>query len=1160
MSAKKLTKVMCVLILGLLATCPSLAQESRGNLSGRVSDPSGAAVAGASVQVTNTKTGVTIPATTNNQGLFTVPFLVPSIYSVAVEHPGFKRVVRSNVEIQVGASIQLDISLTVGETSQHVQVTAAPPLLHTATASLGTVIGTKQIQELPNAGGNVAELANLAAGVATGGGIAIHYAAFNNGTSQIVSDGNPLFANEWTIDGVPNVFASGTVPRIAFSPPPMVISEFKVMTLFYDAALGHTSGAIINMNTQSGTSHYHGELHEFFGSNWLTANTFFAKRAGQKPAAYTANRYGGAIGGPVHIPHLYNGNKGAKKTFFYFAYEGERWGTPGTFTGTVPTAAERNGDFSSLLALGPNYTIYNPFSTVSLGNGLFQRTAFPGNKIPTQMLSATALNLLKLYPMPNTQGTADGRDNYTIGNVPDIERYHTYFVRFDHTFSERSRMFLRMDYDDWDERELEYYGATNPASGNHTNRNDAGLALDEVYVINPSTIFDFRYGITAQMFPNRPLNPTNLSQYGFSPSFTSLFPATAAQLPTITFDNYSQLGDVIGNGSYQSSLIHSFSGSITQLIRTHNLHYGIDYRIERANGGSIYQNSADLNFDSTYTNGPFSTSAASPIGQGLASFLVGVPGSGGTVSTNSSYADQDLWLGVYLQDDWRATQKLTLNLGFRIEHETPVTERYNRANMSFDDTTVNPISAAATANYAADPMPGLPPADFKVLGGLRFAGGSNGRGFWDGQAIEPMPRIGFAYNATPKTVLRGGFGVFYDTIGVYRSVALQNGFSSTTPVISSLDNGLTYTASVDNPVPNGLIKPLGAAGGLATALGQPLEVYAAKRSIPYSQRWSLTIERELPGTYILDASYVGNRGVHLPITREINNTPAGDLSTLPSRDQATINFLNQTFSNPFFGLASSYTETATRAQLLTPYPEFDAISVTTDGGRSNYNALQLSLSKRFSHGYSLNVAYTFSRLMDATSYLNPTDPLPWYGVSTYDRPEQIRITNLVDLPFGRGQAIGGGMPRWANFVAGGWHLNTIVSFQSGAPLTWGNVIYTGNLSDIRLSAGDRSISHWFNTSGFNTNSSQQLADNIRTFPLRLSNVRSDAQYLWSFSLAKDFPVHNDIRLQLRGEAYNALNHPNMNAPSVSPTSSTFGVVSSQDGFSRTINIAMRLLF
>lgn len=423
-----------------------------------------------------------------------------------------------------------------------------------------------------------------------------------------------------------------------------------------------------------------------------------------------------------------------------------------------------------------------------------------------------------------------------------------------------------------------------------------------------------------------------------------------------------------------------------------------------------------------------------------------------------------------------------------------------------------------------------------------------------------MPRFGFAFQATPKTVIRGGYGIFYDTIGIYRSPAIQNGFSSVTPVNSSLDNGVSYVATLNNPVPNGVIPPLGAAGGLSTALGQSLSVYGRSRSIPYAERYSLTVERQLTSDFVLNVSYVGNLGQKLPVSTQINNTPASYLSTSPNRDQAVIDNLGTVYPNPFYGLAPSYTQTTNVAQLVTPYPEFGAITETTDIGRSNYNSLQVQLEKRFTHGYSFGISYTFSRLMDAINYLNNTDPLPWYGVSAYDRPNIISISNLFTVPVGRGKMLGSTMPKLIDYVAGGWQLNTIVTYQSGDALTWGDVLFNGNLSNVRLSASQRNLNHWFNTAGFDTNSADQLADNIRTFPLRLSNVRGDGQDLWNVALLKDFPIHDNLRLQLRGEAYNALNHVNLNDPNTSPTSGAFGVVSGQNGNSRTVQVALRLLF
>ncbi len=748
-------------------------------------------------------------------------------------------------------------------------------------------------------------------------------------------------------------------------------------------------------------------------------------------------------------------------------------------------------------------------------------------------------------------------------NITDTESVYSQFGRIDHTFSDRSRMFLRVDYDNWVETELTWFGYNNPTSGNKDGRTDIGVALDEVYVLNPSTIFDFRYGLTAQEFPNEPLTPVDLPSLGFSPGFSNLFPAKAP-FPFMTFSNgatYTQFGDFNGLTLVdQSSEINSFLASVTQQLHSHNLHYGVDFRLERANQRPFSPNTASLNFDSTYTNGPFSTSAASAVGQDLASFELGIPGSGGVVQTNSSYADSDHYLSFYLQDDWRATPRLTVNLGFRLDHETPEVERYNRAVVGFDNTTPNPISAAAIANYAANPIPGLPASNFHVNGGLLFAGGQNGRSFWSGQAIEAMPRIGFAFQATPKTVVRGGYGIFYDTIGIYRSPAIQNGFSSLTPINASLDNGVTYVATLANPVPNGVIPPLGAAGGLSTALGQSLSVYARSRSIPYVHRYSLTIQRELTPDFVLDVSYVGSVGRKLIVSTPINNTPASYLSTSPTRDQAVIDNLGTVYPNPFFGLAPSYTQTTTVAQLVIPYPQFGQITETTDLGRSNYNSVQVQLEKRFTHGYSIGFSYTFSRLMDAINYLNNTDPLPWYGVSAYDRPNIISISNLFTVPVGRGKWIGNDMPKLADLVVGGWQLNTIVTYQSGDALTWGDVLFTGDLSTVRLSASKRNLNHWFNTAGFNTNSADQLADNIRKFPLRLANVRGDGQDLWNVALLKDFPIYKTLKLQLRGEAYNALNHVNFTDPNTNPTSGAFGTVSGQNGSPRTMQIALRLLF
>ncbi|HEY1948041.1 MAG TPA: TonB-dependent receptor [Bryobacteraceae bacterium] len=1142
---------LAYVLIALLA----LAQESRGTISGRISDPSGGVVAQAQLTFISESQGTVIKGVSNQDGLFTVPYLLPGFYDVVIVRTGFSKLERKRVEVRVGENTVLDLSLTLGDVSQTVQVTAASPELETGTASLGTVVDRHNISELPIASGNVAELVVLAPGVSNTGSIAIHKAAFNAGTSTLNVDGNSTNANEFTIDGVPNVFASGSVPRIAFSPPPTTISEFKVMTTFYDAAIGHTSGAVFNMNTSSGENRLHGELHEFLQNGVLNANGYFSNLAGQPRTNLPDNRYGGAIGGPIYIPRLYDGRN---KTFFFYAYEGDKWDSFSGLNGTVPTDAEKSGNFSSLLALGPQYQIYNPFSTTSLGNGTYRRSPFAGNIIPSSMISPIASKILSYYPEPNAAGAANGTGNYVQPYQNAPEDYFAHFLRVDHSFTERSRFFVRLDYDYWDELQGQYFGVKNISEGDHENRINKGLALDEVYMLSPSTVLDVRYGLTQQSFPDESVSTGfDLSSLGFSSNLTSLIPKNAAEFPFMSFAGFTAINGQATNAT-NTSLIHSLQGSLATQKGSHYLHYGIDFRVNRANLYTLYGQASPLwSFNSTYTNGPLNTAAAAPLGQDLATLLLGIPQ--GQMIQNASYADQDVYVAGFLQDDWKLNSKLTINLGLRLEHETPVTERYNRAVQGFAYSSVNPVAAQAIANYTANPMPGLPASAFNVLGGLNFAGGSNGRALWHGQSIEALPRVGLAYRVSRKTVVRAGFGLFYDTLGTYRSPAIQTGFSSTTTVVPSVNNGISYVATLANPFPNGLQAPSGAAAGLATQLGQTLSVYPKYRPLPYAERWSFDIQQALGAGFVLDVSYVGNHGVKLPVVRDVDATPNQYLSTSPTRDQTTINYLSQQFPDPFYGLISSYGSTISRAQLLKPFPEFTDVQENDSNGYSHYNALQIQLSKRLSHGFMVNVAYSFSKLMDATSYLNAADSMPWYGISTYDRPQVLAISEVWELPFGRGRRVGANMPKWADYLAGGWELNTTVTAQSGDALTFGDVLFNGNIKNIPLGSGP-SIYNWFNTSGFVTASALQLANNVRTFPLRLAGVRGPGQDVWNIGVDKYFSLTEHVRLQLRGEGYNAFNHANFKDPILTPTSSQFGQITGQNGYAREIQVAARIVF
>ncbi|MBI4874878.1 MAG: TonB-dependent receptor [Acidobacteria bacterium] len=520
------------------------------------------------------------------------------------------------------------------------------------------------------------------------------------------------------------------------------------------------------------------------------------------------------------------------------------------------------------------------------------------------------------------------------------------------------------------------------------------------------------------------------------------------------------------------------------------------------------------------------------------------------MTRSASYAQQNTYMGLYFHDDFKVTPKLTLNFGLRYELESPITERFDRSVAGFAFNQSSPIEAQARANYAASPIPELPADQFRVRGGLTFAGvGGNPRNLWQGEKNNFMPRLGFAYQLRPKTVLRGGYGLFFDSLGVNASGVIQTGYSLSTPIQASLDSGLTYVATNRNPFPQGLLEPLGAKGGLATNLGQSVSFFADKRKHPYSQRWSGGFQQLLPGQFLAEASYVGSRGTRLQVGRNLNFLPAQYLSRLPVRDQTTINYLSQSFPNPLYGTNPIYGTNISRSGLLLPYPQFGGVSVTEPIGYSWYHSLQVRGEKRFSRGYTFQLSYTWAKQMDATSFLNASDPRPYETLSDQDRPHRLVVSWIWELPFGRGRRFGGTLPRPVDFVAGGWQLSGMTQRQSGPPLDWGDVwtLFTGNPDSVKLPKSQRSVDRWFNiNAGFNGNSAQQLASHIRVSPWRFSNLRADGQARWDFAIRKDFKVTEKVKMQFQAEVVNAWNHPNLYAPTTSPTSSTFGAIFGQD--------------
>jgi hypothetical protein len=1148
-----------------------LAQESRATLIGRVTDASGAVVAGAAVRVTNTATNVSAAAVTNDAGNYEAPYLLPGTYRVTVELAGFKKSVRDSIELRVSDRMTLDFSLEVGDVTDAITVTGETPLLESATASIGIVMDERRVAELPVVGGNAFYLARLSPGVLSSGGRSAGNPMDAGAATGVIVNGTRGGSSEVTVDGAPNM----TNRNAVFSPPQDLVQEFKIHTATYDASIGHAAGALTNVSMKSGTNAMHGTAYLFDsrwrGVPWFT-NRFLGdprnvltpeERAAQIPS-WLHRRFGGTMSGPVRLPKLYDGRN---RTFWTFGFENLDISRNLAFTGTVPTAAQKRGDFSELLRQGSRYQIYDPFTTVPAPNARFQRQPLAGNIVPASLISPIAQKILSYYPEPNQPGTADGRNNFFRTRNIYRENY-TLTSRVDHNFSEANRFFVRWNKNQHDNRTDTLPGITNI---DLLDRTGWGLVLDDVHVFNPGLLLNLRYGLTYQSDLTRrgsqgfDLLSLGLPQRLVDDINSKLNPEGIA-FPNITIDGaYTALG--INGGNTTATYYQTTGGALTHIRGSHSTKYGAEIRVMRETGYNFANVAPQLVFNGVYTRGPLDNAAGAPIGQGLASLLFGIP-SGGTINNNASRAEQSTYTSFFIQDDWRLTSRLTLNLGLRWEYEGPITERFDRSVRSFDFDAASPIAARALANYAASPIPEVPASQFRTLGGLTFAGaGGEPRGLWRGDRNNFAPRIGLAYQVTPKTVVRAGYGIFYDVVGVDRSGVNQGGFNQPTSLIPTLDNGQTFIATLSNPFPNGIDSALGASGGLGTFLGRGISFFHRDQLNPYMQRWSFSVQRELPGRMVADVSYVGNRGTHLPVNHELNAIPAQHLSTLPTRDQPVIDFLSAQVANPFFGMpefagTGLSGQRVSRSQLLRPYPHFTSVTVDLPVGISWYHSMQVAVEKRLTSGLTFQSSWTYSKFMERIELVNESDPRPAELISPQDYTHRFVLSGIYELPIGRGKPLFSGMRGVAQAAFGGWQLQGWYEGQSGDVLGFGNAIFTGDLKSIPLPVDERRAERWFNVdAGFNRNTQQQLGSNIQTFPARFSGIRADGINNWDLSLFKNFAIKERFTAQFRLETYNTLNHVQFAVPNTAPANTAFGTINDEKGHGqRQITLGVKLRF
>jgi hypothetical protein len=1160
--------------LGLSAFLMStglVAQETRGKILGQVTDSSGAVIPAVAVRATNTATNVTVATQSSADGNYEVPFLLPGMYRLTAELTGFKTFIREGIEIRIADRVTIPISMDVGQVSERVTVSAETPLLESASASLGQVIDQRRVAELPIAHGNPYLLMSLSPGVAhtQNAGLDQPYAP-----THIVGyamDGVRANRSEITLDGAPNTalnhrWGAGDL-MAGYTPPADMVQEFKVQTATFDAAVGHSQGGVTSITLKTGGNALHGTAYHSLQNPALNSNLFFANRNGQPKAPFDYNRWGGSASGPVWLPGIYNGKN---RTFFSYGYEGIDLGEPvgatyGQGVLTVPTMKERNGDFSDLLKLGANYQIYDPNTRAAAGNGRYSIQPFPNNIIPTSRISPIAKNILSFYSEPNAPGTADGLNNLVRVNDLEVLDYYNHVGRIDHTFSDKHRVYGRYNtYHRFSNRSDSGW-FRNMVQGGDSNWLQQAFAFDDVYNFSPTTFLNLRYSfyrLEIEQTPNPASIGFDLTKLGFPKSYADAIPPDVRSFPTISSPDF--LGTPNNWWRYPTHN-QTLEANIATIRGQHTWRFGGDARQYRNFQYEPHNASTGaFEFGTTWTRGPFDNSAASPKGQGTASLLLGLP-TGGRVDRTTNFASQSTVYSLYVHDDWRVTRNLTLNVGVRYELEGPVTERFNRSVRGYDFGATAPLQAAAKANYAASPIPELPVDQFRLVGGLTFAGvDGQPRTLFRRDVNNFMPRIGFAWSYGPKTVVRGGYGIFYGPLGNQRRDVIQSGFSQSTSLIPSLDDGLSFRATLDNPFPDGILEPAGASAGLQTFAGRSIEFFNENPSAPLGQRWQLGIQRELPQRLLLEVSYVGNYGGSLETSRDFRPLPVEYLSRTGVRDQNVINNLTANVANPFFGLLPGTNlagRNVSRAYLLSgpEYAQFSGMTSTDNRGYSTYHSLQTKVERRFSAGWTLNAAYTWSKMMEATSRLNGyLSPLA-YTISDQDRAHRIVISGIWELPFGRGKALMN-TSRVADKLVGGWQLMGVYTGQGGAPLNWGNVLFMGDIHSITRPKGDRKVESWFNTAGFDRNSANQLQFNYRTFPNRLSDVRADGTNLWDLSVLKNTRIHERYNVQFRAEFLNAWNHPNFGGPNTSPTSSAFGQVTSQRGFPRRIQITTRFLF
>jgi len=1151
--------IPAIILLALNSTSLSLrAQEVRGTMSGVVSDSTGGVLPNAEVIVQNMDTKAVFQTKTSARGSYLAPSLTPGRYRIHVAVAGFKAFQQEGIIVQASENPQVNISMQIGEATQEVVVVADAPIVDANNAAIGQVITTREVEDLPQNGRTPAVLAQLGVGVNSTNRPGTTRPFDNAGAAAISIAGTHDESTEILLDGSPD---TDNLLKLAYSPPQDIVQSVTVHAFQVDAAYGHSGGGVLNQVTKGGTNTFHGSLYEYAQFAALNANGYFADRTHTPKANTHYHQYGLSIGGPVILPKLFNGRD---RMFFEFAWEGIRDSQPASGFLTVPTDDERRGDFSSLLAIGPQYQIYDP-ATAKVSGGVVSRLPFAGNIIPAGRINPIATQLMKFYPEPNVAAGADGVHNY-FTSFPSRDLYDNQFGRADFNLSQRDKLFLDVRHSQRTQTTNNYFN--NISTGDPLDRVNWGAAIDNVLTINNTTLLNTRANwsryVNYAIAGSQGLDPTAIGWPGYLASNSTLL-----EYPSVQFSGCNSTSSTtfaclfdpnnLAASTYTES--YHFLNTLIKVIGQHNLKLGVDARQYRISNIAYNYSAGKFTFGNNFTQAS-SSSAAAPLGQDLAALLLGLP-TAGEYDQNVFVATHSNYLAVFLQDDWKLSRTLTLNLGLRFDHDFPLYERHNRAISGFDTSVSTPITAAAESAYANNPIPQIPAAQFKVRGGLVFANSQRPQ-LYDTPSKTLSPRVGFAWSPdhfNNKTVISGGFSIFVFPlldVGTLNS----SGFSSVTPYVATNDNYATSAANISNPFPSGFLPAVGSSQGASTYQGQQVYWFNNDFHNAYSERWALSVQQEFGKNTFLQIAYIGAHYLKLPETRDLNYIPAQYLSTKPTRDNAVVSLLTGAVTNPLKNLLPGTTlngSTVARSQLLVPYPQYPADQVLVQNisnGTSSYNSMNVRVQHRLSKGFSLLANYTWSKTIDQTSLLNPSDIAYEKHVSTEDYPHHLVVSAVYKLPY---STIGGNgfFGHLQHAILGGWAASGTYLLQSGPPLGWGNVVYLGGPLNINTRETNKPA---FDITQFDRVSADQPTANIRTFHSTDSRWRGDKTNNLDASLARQAKFHDRVTGELRIEAFNLFNHPVFSNPNLTPTSSSFGLITGQAGESRVMQVSAHIRY